>query len=569
MPGSVVIGDVDVSGLTADEAERAVRFRARELRRRKLVVTSPDAPDLRLEATGASLGARVQARAAVDDALAPRSFGGRVLAGVGLVSTRRVELRFMLDENRVDRLVRAAVRGVNTPAADASLAFVDGTLRVKPDRAGHGLDPRVVDERLATLPPSASIPLGPIRPSVTTEEAQRAKRQAEAVLSGPTRVELDGRGVSVDVATKRAAMRFVPTRRRLLVRLNPQRIERALAPAFALRIRESRNAELRPAGDSVKLIPSRRGRSLNGEQIALSMVRRPNAAAVPARFTVTVPDFTTQDARRLRITRRVSTFSTPYACCPPRVSNIQRAAELLDGMIIPAGATFSLNQALGQRTVDRGFVAAPQIAGGRLEDAVGGGVSQLATTFYNAAFFAGLEIVAHTPHSFYISRYPAGREATVSWGGPELVVRNDWPAAVLIAAGAGSGQVTISMYSAPLGRRVETSTGERRDFTEPKERVTINPDLEPGAREVLQGAGGGGFTVGYTRRVYRGDEVKRDETYTWRYVAQDAYIEEGPPLPDDEEDEPAEGEGPGSTAPEDDPETPTDGATSPDTDPLD
>ena len=111
----------------------------------------------------------------------------------------------------------------------------------------------------------------------------------------------------------------------------------------------------------------------------------------------------------MRIRELVSQFTTPHACCQPRVTNIQRAASILDGQIIPAGATFSLNTALGERTRARGFVSAPQIGeGGVLEDAVGGGVSQTATTVFNAAFFAGLKIVTHTPHEFWITRYPAG-----------------------------------------------------------------------------------------------------------------------------------------------------------------
>jgi hypothetical protein len=102
------------------------------------------------------------------------------------------------------------------------------------------------------------------------------------------------------------------------------------------------------------------------------------------------------------------------------VTNIQRGAEIIDGTIVGPGERFSLNDVLGRRTIERGFVEAPQIYAGRLEDAVGGGVSQIATTTYNAAFFAGVQIVTHQPHEFYISRYPMGREATVSWGGPEL-----------------------------------------------------------------------------------------------------------------------------------------------------
>jgi vancomycin resistance protein YoaR len=78
------------------------------------------------------------------------------------------------------------------------------------------------------------------------------------------------------------------------------------------------------------------------------------------------------------------------------VINIKRAAQLLDGTIIPAGASFSMNDALGQRTLEKGFVPAPMIAGGRLVDSVGGGIGQVATTIYNAAFFAGLDLVEHT-----------------------------------------------------------------------------------------------------------------------------------------------------------------------------
>ena len=112
--------------------------------------------------------------------------------------------------------------------------------------------------------------------------------------------------------------------------------------------------------------------------------------------------------------------------------------QILDGMVVQPGGTFSLNEALGRRTEERGFVFAPQILAGRLEDAVGGGVSQISTTLYNAAFFAGLELIAHQPHEFYISRYPMGREATVSWGGPEMIFTNDWKAGLLIKVSAWS-----------------------------------------------------------------------------------------------------------------------------------
>ena len=182
------------------------------------------------------------------------------------------------------------------------------------------------------------------------------------------------------------------------------------------------------------------------------------------------PKLTTEEAQKLRITELVSEFTTNYPCCAPRVTNIKRAATLLDGTIILPGKVFSLNGALGKRTKAKGFVSAPQIFNGRFEDAVGGGISQVATTLFNAAFFSGIKLVAHQAHQFYISRYPMGREATVSWGGPELIFRNDWPAAILMKLDASDSGITVRFYSTKLGRRVTTTTGEPYDLTTPKTR---------------------------------------------------------------------------------------------------
>ena len=337
-----------------------------------------------------------------------------------------------------------------------------------------------------------------------------------------------------------------------------------IAPAFSTRERPAREAGFRVSGTEVSLITSRTGRRLDMDAIAAAIVADPGTRSVRARFEVSTPERTTAEVRALRITELVSEFSTPYNCCEPRVTNITRAAELLDGYSIPAGGRFSLNDALGPRTLEGGFVEAPQIAAGRLEDAIGGGVSQVATTLFNAAFFAGLELVAHTPHQFWISRYPQGREATVSFGGPELIFDNDWDAGILMSVIATDNAVTVRFFSTSLGRRVATETGPQTDIVPPEIRETVNPDLEPGERVVKQEMGGSGFTVTYTRTVWQDDAVRRDESFRWTYDPQDAYVEvgpaEAPERPDRRgrtttgEDEPV--------APEEPPPTPS-GATTP------
>ena len=186
-----------------------------------------------------------------------------------------------------------------------------------------------------------------------------------------------------------------------------------------------------------------------------------------------------------------------------------------------------MNSALGPRTRQRGFVPAPMISGGRLVDSVGGGISQVATALYNAAFFAGLRLVDHTPHSFYISRYPMGREATISWGGPELVFQNDWPAPVVVRLTATATAVTVRLYSERAGRKVIAWTGRPYAYARPTTSVVTNPRLPRGTSRVVQEAGGSGFTIEYGRRVLRGAALIRNDRFRVRYQPVNRIVEVG------------------------------------------
>jgi vancomycin resistance protein YoaR len=551
-PAAVRLDGRDVSGLDPKEVARAARDRASELMRRPLVITRSDDPAFRIEASRASLGARPQIQRAVDEALEPRGFGGRLAAVVGLAPARDIPLRFTLDPRKVSDLVARVQRPLDRAPRPASLKVGADDITVVPGAGGFGVDAEDLRARILRLPERIDLTPAPLPPPVSEAAAADARARALALVSHPVSVTLQGRGVEIEPSVLRAALRITPAPPDLRIGLDPDTLYADIASAFGTREQPARDAGFRISGSSVALIPSRIGRSLDMPAIVAAILASPTATSVRARFTVTRPERTTRQARALRITELVSEYTTPYNCCEPRVTNIQRAAEILDGTIIPAGGRFSLNEALGERTLARGFVTAPQIAGGRLEDAVGGGVSQVSTTMYNAAFFAGLQLVAHTPHQFWISRYPKGREATLSYGGPEMIFVNDWPAAILVSVSAGSNGVTVRFFSSKLGRRVETETGEPTDPVVSKVRETVDPTLKPGERVVEQEQGGDGFTISYTRKVYEGDRLRRDETYTWKYDPEDAFIKVGPPKkPERATTAPDPSGTPGSTAPGD------------------
>ena len=154
-----------------------------------------------------------------------------------------------------------------------------------------------------------------------------------------------------------------------------------------------------------------------------------------------------QWAQDLGITELVGSFSTRYTPGQDRTLNIQRIAEITQGHIIEPGETWSLNERVGQRTTAKGFVPAGTIVNGHLTDSVGGGISQFATTIFNAAFFAGLEFDSYQAHTIYFSRYPYGREATISWPAPQLEIHNPTPYGILIWPTTTSNSITVDLYS--------------------------------------------------------------------------------------------------------------------------
>ena len=148
------------------------------------------------------------------------------------------------------------------------------------------------------------------------------------------------------------------------------------------------------------------------------------------------------------------------------------------------------------------------IINGRGGTAVGGGISQFATTLYNAAYFAGMTDVASTPHSYYISRYPAGREATVYEGAIDLAFRNDSNHPVKIVTNYGGGNITVSLMGIKTVN-VQSINGGRWAYTQPQPRTVTGPDCAPSG-------GAPGFTTSDTRVItdHAGNELSRETTTT-------------------------------------------------------
>jgi vancomycin resistance protein YoaR len=194
----------------------------------------------------------------------------------------------------------------------------------------------------------------------------------------------------------------------------------------------------------------------------------------------------------------------------PRVDNIHRIADLVSGVVVKPGEQFSVNEHVGPRTTDKGFKAAPTIVYGEMEDTVGGGISQFATTLFNAAFHGGYDIVERTPHSYYFPRYPMGHEATLSFPKPDLIVRNDTRAGLWIHCSYTPTSITVKLFGDNAGRRVRRKVSKVRDVTRPPLEYLADAALDPDEEKVRE-RGQVGWTVVVSRIIEFADGTSRTE----------------------------------------------------------
>ncbi|GAB3772796.1 vancomycin resistance protein YoaR [Nocardioides ginsengisegetis] len=417
---------------------------------------------------------------------------------------------------------------------DGTVSFKDGKIVTTSARPGLAIDPQeaaqqVEDAYLTELADEGvEVALHQVQPDVDNADVQKALDSfANPALSsavtldfGDASIRLQPRDYADALALEPHDGRLEPTvDEKKLIKLVDRAISDHGAPV---------PATVALVNGRPRVIPDKPGVTFHPSDVTdafLSLVTRPDGKReMKVKATVARAAFTTKDARKLGIKQQISTFTTYYPYAEYRNVNIGRAAELVDGTVLKPGQTFSLNKTVGERTRANGFTEGFIISNGIFAEDLGGGVSQMATTTFNAMFFAGLKDVEHKPHSFYIDRYPVGREATVAWGSVDLRFTNDTPYGVLISAHVtpstptSQGVVTVSMWSTKVWD-ITTTTGDRYHFVPPKTRTLHTKDCYPNE-------GYDGFdidVVRYFRKVGQ-SALDHQETFHTHYIPSDTVI---------------------------------------------
>ena len=407
---------------------------------------------------------------------------------LGQVVARPVDLVLTGSVPGVEATMALIPDALTRPPIEPTIGWEEDRLVAAPGQAGEGVNPAALVESIRSEPVAKidslqfRAPLGAVPPSVSDERVSALVRQLIEATDGEIPVRLGPRGTTIPGAALRPHLGTEALDGQVAVTLAEAPILALLEQWFPDTIRQPEDAGIEIRNEKLVINAGATGLRCCAPESARALaigLEDPRRGQITLPMVESRPEVSEEDVLALGIAEEIGSFTTNYPAGQTRVKNIHRIAELVDGQIIEPGGTFSLNERVGRRTRAKGFVSAGVIYLGTLTSDVGGGVSQFATTFFNAAFFGGLDFVEYQSHSLYFSRYPFGREATVSFPAPDLVVSNPSDHHILISTSVTETSVTVTLFSTPFARVTELGQstrpqGQCRRVTTARERVWLD-----------------------------------------------------------------------------------------------
>jgi vancomycin resistance protein YoaR len=524
VPRGVTVAGVEVGGMSRAEAEQALRRELEPRLRQPVQVRTGNGTETATEKLDpGKAGLRLDWTATLDRAGAqPLNPFTRLTSFFG---TRELGVVTSPDNSALVAAVEALRVKTDREPVAGGIRF-DGTnpVVVEP-KNGRALDAeaarRLIVDRWAD---GGTLEL-PVRDTSvpTTADAVRAALEqiAKPAVSGPVTVHGEGKDATLEPAVIATSLIFEPDGHGgLTAKLDQAKVVGAVQPQLASTEKEGKDAAVVFDGGKPTVQPSQDGKTVNWDASfggLLDVLKQSTGREVKAQYTTKPAKVTTEAAKGLGINEVIGEFTTGGFAVDSG-QNIRTVAKKVSGAIVKPGETFSLNGFTGPRTAAQGYVEAGIIKDGAPSREVGGGISQFATTLYNASYFAGMKDAGHKEHSYYISRYPAAREATV-FQNPDgssvidIKFTNDAPTGVAIQTIWTASSITVKIWGTKR-YIVESITGARTD--------PITPVEKPGPAQNCKPTNGiAGFTTTDTRVVkdLSGKEIRRS-TRTVHYNAQ-------------------------------------------------
>lgn len=530
VPRGVVVDGVDVGGLSRADAEAKLRRELEPRLYRPIPVSAGDVQTtLDPAASGLSLDWRTTLARAGHQSLDP------VIRIESFFARHEVPVATDVDDDALDRAVsRLVADQLDHPPVEGDITFqpIPGT---DGEVTPHAVEPRdgqeVSDVKAAVAlvkqhwldEGGIHLDVG-VTPVLATSEG--VHDTLDQVVAPAVARPVVAHGGGADALLKpdaiAAAMRFAPRAGgSLQMSLDAAKLQDALRPQLAGTEKPGKDAEIDFTGVVPAIRPSVDARAIDWASTfnpLMAVLARPDGRDLTVRYRTARPGLTTEDATGLGIREVVAEFTTG-SLSGVMAANVATAAGKVNGMIIRPGQTFSLTGRTGPLTQTAGFAPAPMNEDGSGPLVIGGGLSQLASTLYNAAYLAGLTDAGHTEHGYYVDRYPPGRDAEAfhdDGSVADLRFTDSLVSGMAIQAYVSGDNLTVRIWGAKR-YRVEDMTSGWQDVVLPPVQQDSGPACRPSDGEP-------GFTITDVRIRYdvvTGADAGRD-TRSVRYAPKPA-----------------------------------------------
>ena len=530
--GTTVSG-VDVSGLSPKEAhERIGKGIGDQLAQPVTLTVGQGSSELVPAKSGISVDTDASVKKLTGFTLNPLTLAQR-LGGQHTDAVIRVDstaLRGAL-EDRVDEMANGAVsatvtldgtKPVTTPASngigldvEASLKQIGGTwpLGKKTLAMAEGTaTPAITDEEASTFVDGTLTPLLSSGLTVNTAGAGAQSKNPGAAAAFSPQDTAEMLKISSEGGTLSAT--FDPTALRDAIVARVGQVE---TPAQNATWKIDGSATGAP-GARPQYVPAAQGKTIDTAALSASLLKAGTSATDVAGRTVNLPMVVSEPTVKTPqnewgISEAIGEFATPYnAGDAPRTQNLTRGAELVNGTVVKPGEVFSLEKTLGEVDYEHGFADAGVISNGQHVDSLGGGLSQVATTVFNAGFEAGMDDTEHHAHQYYFDRYPAGREATLWTGKLDVKFTNSTSHAVLVQAWLDGEQIHVRMWSTKY-YDVSITSSDRFNFR------PVSTERKSGSGCEPYSGGNPGFDITITRTRKHDGKALPDDVLTTQYAA--------------------------------------------------
>ncbi|WP_350271177.1 VanW family protein [Brevibacterium sp. CBA3109] len=488
-PGTTVVG-VDIGGQSTTAAEATLREELGDKAGEKIVLKAgkPTAA-LDPEKAGVSFDIPATISRATGFTLDPAIIWDR------LFGDDEIEPVISIDDETFEEVTGKVTESLEIEPVDAEVSFVKAKPEIKDGASGQTVDAgqvrKAIEDSWLRTGDALPVTATDVEPDITTAEAKDvvegfakdAVSKDLSVRAEPAKdadSDVDAGDLTISSTTIAKTLTFAPKDSKLTPVFDEEDLQKRVLAANKDVGKPAKDASFTIKDGKPQVVESETGIGIKKDELTKAVTDA--ITGETDKPTVTLdsvkPDFTTKEAKKADVSDVMSDFSTGYSSEPNRDTNLKVAAKKVSGTVVQPGEQFSLNEAIGQRTAANGYKAAGVISNGQMKEDFGGGVSQVSTTLFNAAYFAGFDLDEHQAHSRYISRYPEGREATLDWATIDMKFTNTSKQPIVLDMYLSGGEVHAKVFG-DKKLKVESDSSGRYNYSSPGSITDSGPECRP------------------------------------------------------------------------------------------